>query len=93
MGNGSALSKVCLADQRDNAAAMELCFEQAVIEVWRQALVENADVVLLGTERYPVRRTPKCGLRQVALNVSAFVRLAVTEAVKRKQEARALDHG
>jgi len=35
-----------------------------LIEVWRQALVENADVVELGTERYPVR-TPKRGLRQV----------------------------
>ena len=31
----------------------------------RQALVENAQVVLLGTERFPVRRTPKRGLRQV----------------------------
>jgi hypothetical protein len=34
-------------------------------EVWRQALVENAKVVALGTERYSVRRTPKRGLRQV----------------------------
>jgi hypothetical protein len=40
-------------------------FEQALIEVWRQALVENAKVIVLGTERYPVRRTPKRGLRQV----------------------------
>jgi hypothetical protein len=40
-------------------------FEQALIEVWRQALVENAKVVVLGTERYPVRRTPKRGLQQV----------------------------
>jgi hypothetical protein len=44
---------------------MKSSFEDTVIEVWRQALVENADVVLLGTERYPVRRTPKRGLRQV----------------------------
>ena len=28
-------------------------------------LVENADLVELGTGRYPVRRTPKQGLRQV----------------------------
>lgn len=27
--------------------------------------MENAEVVVLGTERYPVRRTPKRGLRQV----------------------------
>jgi hypothetical protein len=40
-------------------------FEQALIEVWRQVLVENTDVVELGTERYPVRLTPKRRLRQV----------------------------
>ena len=44
---------------------MELSFEQTLIEVWRQTLVENAKVVELGNERYPVRRTPKRGLRQV----------------------------
>jgi len=44
---------------------MKSSFEQALIEVWRQALVENAKLVELGNERYPVRRTPKKGLRQV----------------------------
>jgi hypothetical protein len=44
---------------------MALSFEQMLVEVWRQALEENAKVVVLGTERYPVRRTPKKGLRQV----------------------------
>jgi len=44
---------------------MKLSFEDALNEVWRQALVENAKVVELGKERYPVRRTPKRGLRQV----------------------------
>jgi hypothetical protein len=44
---------------------MNLSFEQTLIEVWRQALVENANPVELGKERYPVRRTPKRGLRQV----------------------------
>jgi hypothetical protein len=44
---------------------MELSFEQALTEVWRQVLVESADVVELGTKRYPVLRTPKRGLRQV----------------------------
>jgi hypothetical protein len=31
---------------------MEQSFEQAVIEVWRQALVENSKTVLLRSERY-----------------------------------------
>jgi hypothetical protein len=44
---------------------MKLSFEQALIEVWRQALAENAKTVELGSERFPVRSTPKRGLRQV----------------------------
>jgi len=44
---------------------MESSFEQTLVDVWRQALVENAKVVVLGTERYPVRLTPKRHLRQV----------------------------
>ena len=44
---------------------MKSSFEETLIDVWRQALVENAKVVALGTERYPVRHTPKRGLRQV----------------------------
>jgi hypothetical protein len=44
---------------------MKLSFEQTLIEVWRQALVENAKTIELGPERFPVRSTPKRGLRQV----------------------------
>jgi len=45
--------------------AMKLSLEQALIEVWRQALVENAKTVVLGSELILVRRTPNHGLRQV----------------------------
>jgi hypothetical protein len=44
---------------------MGLSYEQALIDVWRQTLVENAKTVELGSERYAVRHTPKRGLRQV----------------------------
>jgi hypothetical protein len=44
---------------------MNPSFEQTLIDVWRQTLVENAKVVELGKASYPVRRTPKRGLRQV----------------------------
>jgi hypothetical protein len=44
---------------------MNAAFEQTLIEVWRQALVENATAVELDGNRYPVRRTPKRSLRQV----------------------------
>src|SRR6266566_3630473 len=40
-------------------------FEETLIEVWRQALAENAKAVKVGGESYPVCRTPKRGLRQV----------------------------
>ena len=44
---------------------MNSSFEETLVEVWRQALVEDAKVVRLGAERYAVQRTPKRGLRQV----------------------------
>jgi hypothetical protein len=44
---------------------MAISFEQTLIDVWRQVLVENADVVELGTKRFPVRLTPKRRLREV----------------------------
>src|SRR5579862_5826213 len=39
--------------------------DETLVAVWRQALLENAKDVVLGTERYPVRRTSRHGLRQV----------------------------
>jgi hypothetical protein len=44
---------------------MHLSFEQALIDVWRQTLVESVKAVELGSERYSVRSTPKRRLRQV----------------------------
>jgi hypothetical protein len=44
---------------------MNPSFEQTLVEVWRQVHVENADAAELGTERYPVQRTPKRGLPQM----------------------------
>ncbi len=43
----------------------KLSLDETIIEVWRQALVENAKTVKVGGESYSVRRTPKRGLRQV----------------------------
>ena len=44
---------------------MAISFEQALIDVWRQVLVENADEIVLGRKRYSVRLTPKRRLREV----------------------------
>lgn len=39
--------------------------EQTLVEVWRQAMIENARNVKLGEDSFPVRRTAKRGLRQL----------------------------
>ena len=44
---------------------MKSSLEETLIKVWRQVLVEKATVLELGPNRYPVKRTPKLGLRQV----------------------------
>ena len=44
---------------------MKPSFEQTLVDVWRQVLIENADVVELDGKRYPVRITPRKGVRQV----------------------------
>jgi hypothetical protein len=52
--------RACMVCRMDGSS-----FEETLIEVWRQALVENAKVVELGSVRYPVRHTSRHGLRQV----------------------------
>jgi hypothetical protein len=44
---------------------MNASFEQTLIDVWRQVLIENASVVGLSGKRYSVRITPRKSLRQV----------------------------
>jgi hypothetical protein len=46
-------------------ARVETKFEDALVAVWRQALAENASTVKLAGKTFPVRRTPRRGLRQV----------------------------
>ena len=44
---------------------MKPSFEQTLVNVWRQVLVENATVVELGGGGYAVRTTPRKRLREV----------------------------
>ena len=44
---------------------MNPSFEQTLVDVWRQVLVEHANVVELGGKRYSVRISPRKRLRQV----------------------------
>jgi len=50
---------------RNIIRAMRSSFEETIVDVWQQALVENARFVEAGAKRYPVQRTAKRGLRQV----------------------------
>ena len=52
--------EACPSINLADGVAMDSSFE-----VLRQALVENDNVVVLGTERYPVRYTPKRRLREL----------------------------
>jgi hypothetical protein len=40
-------------------------FDETLLSVWQQALVDDSTVVKLGGESYPVHRTRKRSLRQV----------------------------
>jgi hypothetical protein len=43
---------------------MTASLEDTLISVWRQALVEDAPTVKLGSRSYPVRRTSRSKLRE-----------------------------
>jgi hypothetical protein len=45
-----------------------MSFEETLISVWRQALVERVETVSLNGQLFPVRRTPKKHVRQVDFN-------------------------
>jgi hypothetical protein len=45
---------------------MKSSFEKTLIEVWRQALVENGSAVGLSAERYSVKQSPTSTLWVVA---------------------------
>jgi hypothetical protein len=44
---------------------MATSLEETLISVWRQTMVEDAKVVTLQDEKFPVRRTSRSRLRQV----------------------------
>ena len=45
---------------------MKQSFEETLIAVWRQTLVEKSEALKLGAERYPVTKSKTKRLRQVA---------------------------
>ncbi len=44
---------------------MAISFEEALLSVWRQSLVEDKKTVTVGDASFPVRATAKRGLKQI----------------------------
>ncbi len=54
----------------DAGYAFDQRMDSAILDVWRQALVEGAKRVTVEGQTYPVRRTAKKGLAQIDFAVS-----------------------
>jgi hypothetical protein len=63
---------------------MKTSFEKAIPSVWRQALVENVDIVKLGAKRYPVTRSKVKGLRQVVFEFDGNTLIGIEQNPKTK---------
>jgi hypothetical protein len=69
---------------------MKPSFEEALIALWRQALVDEAEVVKLGSERYPVTRSKAKMLRQVIFAVDGNSLIGIEQNPKTKSRWAAL---
>jgi hypothetical protein len=69
---------------------MKLSFEETLISVWRQALVDEADVVKLGSERYSVTRSKTRHLRQVAFGLDGNTIIGIEQNPKTKSRWAAM---
>jgi hypothetical protein len=64
--------------------------EEVLIEVWRQALVENADVVKLGANRYPVTTSKTKRLCQVEFEFEGKPLIGIEQNPKTKSRWAAM---
>jgi hypothetical protein len=62
-------------------------FNETLITVWRQALVDEADVVKLGSERYLVTRSKAKMLRQVVFSIDGNPIIGIEQNPKTKSRA------
>ncbi len=63
---------------------MKSSFEETLISVWRQALVDEAVVVKLGAERYSVTKSKAKRLRQVAFVFDGNMIMGIEQNPKTK---------
>jgi hypothetical protein len=69
---------------------MKPSFEETLISVRRQALVDDADAVKLGSERYPVTRSKGKRLRQVAFAFDGNTIMGIEQNPKTKSRWAAI---
>src|SRR5277367_3591594 len=69
---------------------MKASLENALVAVWQQALVDEADVVKLGSERYLVTRSKAKMLRQVIFSVDGNSIIGIEQNPKTKSRWAAL---
>jgi hypothetical protein len=69
---------------------MKSAFNETLIAVWRQALVDEADVVTLGSEHYLVTRSKAKMLRQVVFSVDGNSIIGIEQNPKTKSRWAAM---
>lgn len=69
---------------------MKSAFNETLITVWRQALVDEADVVKLGSERYLVTRSKAKMLRQVVFSIDGNPIIGIEQNPKTKSRWAAM---
>jgi hypothetical protein len=69
---------------------MKSSLEETLIAVWRQALVDEVDVVKLGSERYLVTRSKAKMLRQVIFAVDGNSIIGIEQNPKTKSRWAAI---
>lgn len=69
---------------------MKLSLEGTLISGWRQALVENSEVVKFSEESYPVTRSKAKRLRQVAFEFDGNTILGIEHNPKTKSSWAAI---
>jgi hypothetical protein len=69
---------------------MKLSFDETLIAVWRQALVDEADVVKVGSDRYPVTQSEAKRLRQVTFVFDGNTIMGIQQNPKTKSRWAAI---
>ena len=69
---------------------MKSSFEETLIALWRQAIVDEPDAVKLGSERYPVTRSKAKHLRQVAFVFEGNTIMGIEQNPKTKSRWAAM---